>query len=162
MSAKAQLKSQATTENASVAQHSSDDQNCYSLSASDALCMQVSLTNPMQTSQPDLPALPTHVVRLSQSGLRFNHTEQLDKSQHIWLNIRLGQRVIVTEVTVIDCGSKKDHLGKKCFDTQVRFTDTTSAFQSIVQTHIEDVVSKVFRNRREYNYIPGGLNHTAA
>ena len=151
MSLKAQLKSQATTSAAIPTQHTSAEQSSNALSASDALCMQVSLTNPVESNQPDLPALPTHVVRLSQNGLRFNHSEKLDHSQQIWLHIRLGQQVIVTEATVIDSDGKKDHLGKTCFDTQVHFTDTTSDFQSMVRTHIEDVVAKIFRNRREYN-----------
>ena len=160
-----QVKSQDITSKATAADHPSCNQSSFRLSTSDALSMQVLLTNPTQsadTSQPDLPALPTHVVRLSQDGLRFNHSERFDKSQQIWLQLRLGQQIIVTAAEVTDSDSKKDHLGKKCFDTQVRFINTTNGFQSVVQTHIEDVVSKVCRNRREYTYVPGGLTHTAA
>jgi len=128
---------------------------------SDALTMRVYVTD-TPSDLPELPTAPTHVVRLSLDGLRFNHCDELNCSQRIWLQLRLGRRVTITAAEVTLSQSIKDHAGKKCFDTQVRFINTCSEFQSLVQTHIDEVIAKVCRNRREYDYVPGGLTHTAA
>jgi len=140
-----------------------------SQSTSDALAMRVALSDPAESTQSQLadpPAVPTHVVRLSYDGLRFNHSERFDQSQRVWLKLRLGRldtekMVVMTAAEVIGSESTKDPLGQKCFDTQVRFIDTTREFQSTLQSHIDDVISKVCGNCREYTYVPGGLTHTA-
>ena len=116
----------------------------------------------IQGDLPELPHSPTHVVRLSHDGLRFNHCDELSQSQRVWLRMRLGQRVTVTAAQVTLSQSIKDHAGNKCFDTRVRFVDSSSEFHLLVQSHIDEVIAKLFRNRREYDYVPGGLSHTAA
>ncbi len=131
-------------------------------STSDALAMRLSHTDLSTAAQRDLPDIPTHVVRLSREGLRFDHTEQLEQSQRLWLQLRLNQRQVAVAAEVIVCDCKKDHYGKKRFDTQLRFVGTSTDFLSMVQAHIDDVISKIHRNRVEYTYVPGGLTHTAA
>lgn len=170
MSAQTQLKMQVNTISRLTTQQSRSALSQQNQSTSDALAMQVMPTNPAtgsHTEPGELPDLPTHVVRLSHEGLRFNHCERFDPAQRIWLRLRLGRvgvekSVLVTAAEVIDCESKKDHLGEKCFDTRVRFIDSTTAFQLVVRQHIDDVLSQIHKNCRQYDYVPGGLTHTAA
>ena len=136
-------------------------------SASDALAMQLVLADPAVSDRTDLPVLsdtPTHVVRLSCDTLCFNHTEQLEQTQKVWLIMRLDSKdlPVVTEVEVVSSNRKSDHSGKTCFDTCVRFTDDGIELQSMIQSHIDSIKSKMYRFRREYTYVPGGLGHTAA
>jgi len=134
-----------------------------SQSASDALAMDVTLTDPATSGQKKhcvLSDTPTHVVRLSCDGMCFNHPEQLEPAQKVWLIMRLDSKdqPVITAVEVVSSKRKDDHSGKTCFDTCVRFLDTTIELQSMIQAHINNVKAKLSKYRREYNYVPGGLS----
>lgn len=147
----------------------------FALSTSDALSMRVELNDPATQSTDSnatLSVTPTHVVRMSRDELRFDHSDSLEPSQRIWVQMRLGgvipgqsvnkKEIVVTCAEVISSDSKKDHSGKNCYDTRIRFVDCDQRVKLMVQQHIEGVIEKLCKNCREYTYVPGSLSNTAA
>lgn len=124
-----------------------------SLRVSDALAMRVEHANNTNHTAP-LGTNPTHVVKLSNAGLHFQHEQRLPTDGKILLTMCLGPQCQTVSLTakVLSSTEVKDTTGVSRFDARVQFTGIDNQSLSLLDQHIEYVLQQTSSNCRVYDY----------
>jgi len=123
---------------------------------SDAIALR--LDNPEAAAYSPLDPVPTHVVKMSCSGLRFLHDSAFESDSQICLSVHLtsSDKTIQINSRVVSSGEEKT-IGnatphQKPYYVQVEFQNLTEQSLQLLKSHIDQVIEKTGIINRDTYY----------